>query len=168
MMNWIAVGILMAAGLANVVLTLLRAPLAVRLAKTPQEIPRVAVSVAVTSFHLAMVGMSLFLAFVTTVQVLYADPDPMVYLAPIVGALFLAYGYLMARYRSDYLGRLSHRQWVGGAEGETVELYAQAYRERAWIIGIAIIPLVLVLIGRLFLFGAAGTVEEMPAGMHWK
>src|SRR3712207_1845274 len=103
MMNWIAVGILMAAGLANVVLTLLRAPLAVRLAKTPQEIPRVAVSVAVTSFHLAMVGMSLFLAFVTTVQVLYADPDPMVYLAPIVGALFLAYGYLMARYRSEYL-----------------------------------------------------------------
>ena len=167
-MNWIALGVLMTVGLANVVLTLARAPVAARLAKTPQDVPRVAVSLAVTSFHLAMVAMSLFLTFITTVQVLYADPNPMVVIAPILGMMFFTYGYLMARYRSQYMGRLSHQQWIGGAAGETAELYAQAYRERAWIVGWAVAPLVLVLIARLVFFGALGTVNEMPAGMHWR
>ena len=167
-MNWIALGILMTVGLANVVLTLARAPVAARLAKTPEDVPRVAVSLAVTSFHLSMVAMSLFLTFITTVQVLYADPDPTVVIAPILGALFFAYGYLMARFRSQYLGRLSHRQWVGGAAGETAELYAQVYRERAWIVSWAVAPLILVLIARLVFFGAPGIVDEMPAGMHWR
>lgn len=167
-MNWIALGILMSVGLATVVLTLARAPVAARLAKTPDDVPRVAVSLAVTSFHLAMVAASLFLAFITTVQVLYADPDPTVVIAPILGTSFFAYAYFMARYRSHYLGRLSHQQWGGAAAGETAELYAQAYRERAWIVSCAVAPLIVVLIARLLFFGALGTVDEMPAGMHWR
>lgn len=164
-MNWVALGILMTVGLANVVLTLARAPVAARLARTPEDVPPVAISLAVTSFHLTMVAMSLFLAFMTTVQVLYADPDPIVYIAPVLGTLFFTYAYLMARYRSQYMGRLSHQQWVGGAAGETAELYAQVYRQRAWILGWAVAPLILVLIARLVFFGALGTVDEMPPGM---
>ena len=85
----------------------------------------------------------------------------------MVGALFFTYAYLQARNRSGYLARLAHRQWIGGADGETKEIYAAVFRARAWILGAAVLPPVLVLLLRLFLFGALGTVEEIPTGMRW-
>lgn len=154
-------------GLTNVVLTLLRAPVAARLAASPEDVPRVAADLAVTSFHIAVLAMSLFLALVSGVGVLYANPDAETVVAPVVGALFFTYAYLQARYRSGYLARLAHRQWIGGADGETKEIYAAVFRARAWILGAAVLPPVLVLLLRLFLFGALGTVEEIPTGMRW-
>ena len=166
-MGWIAFGALMLIGLTNVVLTLLRAPVAARLAASPEDVPRVAADLAVTSFHIAVLAMSLFLALVSGVGVLYANPDAETVVAPVVGALFFTYAYLQARYRSGYLARLAHRQWIGGADGETKEIYAAVFRARAWILGAAVLPPVLVLLLRLFLFGALGTVEEIPTGMRW-
>jgi hypothetical protein len=166
-MGWIAFGALMLLGVTNVVLTLLRAPVAARLAASPGDVPRVAADLAVTSFHIAVLAMSLFLALVSGVGVLYANPDAETVVAPLVGGLFFTYAYLQARYRSGYLARLAHRQWIGAADGETEEIYAVVFRARAWILGAAVLPPVVVLLLRLFLFGALGTVDEIPTGMRW-
>lgn len=147
--------------------TLARAPIAARIAKAPEDIPVVSTRLSVTLFHVAMLAMSLFLMIAVGTQVLYGVTDSETVIVPAVGALFFAYGYTLARYRSEYAGRLSYRQWVGGADGETPELFARAYRERAWVVGLAVIPPLLVLVARVVAVGVLGTPADLPAGADW-
>ncbi|MFF0989118.1 hypothetical protein [Kocuria nitroreducens] len=151
----------------TIIATLARAPIATRIAGAPEDIPVVSTRLSVTLFHVAMLTMSLLLMIAVGTQVLYGVTDTQTVVVPAVGAAFFAYAYVLARYFSRYSGRLSYRQWVGGADGETAELFAQAYRERAWIVGLAIIPPLLVLVARVLAVGALGTPADLPAGADW-
>ncbi|MFI7581300.1 hypothetical protein [Kocuria kalidii] len=150
-----------------IIATLARAPIATRIAGSPEEIPVVSTRLSVTLFHVAMLAMSLFLMIAVGTQVLYGVTGTETVVVPAVGAAFFAYGYVLARYFSQYAGKLSYRQWVGGADGETEELFARAYRERAWVVGLAIIPPLLVLVARVVAVGVLGTPADLPAGADW-
>lgn len=150
-----------------VIATLARAPIAARLAGAPEEIPVVSTRLAVTLFHSGMLALSLYLMVAMGTEVLYGAWGTETLIPLVGGALFFTYAYVLARYRSDYAGRLSHRQWAGGADGETPELFARAYRERAWVVGLAIIPPLLVLVARVVAFGVLGTPADMPADAGW-
>jgi hypothetical protein len=153
--------------LVVIIVTLARASIAARVAGTPEEIPVVSTRLSVTLFHVAMLAMSLFLMIAVGTQVLYGVTDPETVVVPAVGAAFFTVGYFSARYFSEHSGQLSHRQWVGGPDGETAELFARAYRERAWIVGLAIVPPLLVLVARVIAFGVLGTPADLPAGADW-
>ncbi|MFI7744347.1 hypothetical protein ACH9D4_15660 [Kocuria sp. HR5S1] len=150
-----------------IIATLARAPIAARIAGTPEEIPVVSARLAVTLFHVAMLAMSLFLMIAVGTQVLYGVTDTETVVVPAVGAAFFTVGYVSARHFSEHSGRLSHRQWVGGPDGETAELFARAYRERAWVVGLAIFPPLLVLLVRVVAVGVLGTPADLPAGADW-
>lgn len=153
--------------LVVVIATLARTPIAARIAGTPEEIPVVSTRLSVTLFHVAMLAMSLFLMIAVGTQVLYGVTDTQTVVVPAVGAAFFGYGYVLARYFSHYAGRLSYRQWVGGPDGETAELFARAYRERAWVVGLAVVPPLLVLVARVIAVGVLGTPADLPAGADW-
>lgn len=50
------------------------------------------------------------------------------------------------------------------ARGETAELSARAYLERAWGVGLAVVPPLLVLVARVVAVGVLGTPADLPAG----
>ncbi|MEX5256670.1 hypothetical protein [Kocuria arenosa] len=150
--------------LVVIIATLARASIAARIAGTPEEIPVVSTRLSVTLFHIAMLAMSLFLMIAVGTQVLYGITDTETVVVPAVGAAFFTVGYVSARYFSEHSGRFSHHQWVGGPDGETAELFARAYRERAWIVGLAIVPPLMVLVARVIAFGVLGTPADLPVG----
>ena len=151
---------------ANIVLTLARRPIAARLAPTPQEIPKVAASLAVTSFHVAILAMSVVFTVMLMLQVLYANPSRETDIGPVVALVLFAVFYAQARYLPEKMAHSVHRGWrIGAAPGETAEIYAAVFRARSWILALGLIGPVLVLLARVFFFGALGDVEQMPAGM---
>lgn len=150
-----------------IICTLARAPIAARIAGTPEEIPVVSTRLSVTLFHIAMLSMSLYLMLVVGTQVLYGVTDTETVVVPFGGALFFTAGYLQARCLSRFMGRSAYRGWAGGPKDETEELFAAAFRERAWILAVAIAPPVLVLVTRVVAFGTLGTPADLPAGAGW-
>lgn len=150
-----------------VIATVARAPIAARLAGTTEEIPVVSTRLAVTLFHVAMLAMSLFLMVAVGTQILYGVTDTETVVVPAVGAGFFTIGYLQARYLSRFMGRSAFRGWVGGPKDETEDLFAAAFRERSWILAVAILPPLLVLLARVVAFGVLGTPEDLPAGAGW-
>lgn len=150
-----------------IICTLARAPIAARIAETPEEIPVASTRLSVTLFHVAMLSMSLYLMLVVGTQVLYGVTDTATVVVPLVGALFFTAGYLQARCLSRFMGRSAYRGWAGGPQDETEELFAAAFRERAWILAVAIVPPVLVLAARVVVFGVLGTPADLPAGAGW-
>jgi hypothetical protein len=150
----------------NIVLTLGRGQIAPRLAAGPQEVPRVSTSLAVTSFHIAIAGMSVLFTVMLAYQVLYANSSVVTDFGPVVALALFAAFWAQARYFSGAMARQVHRGWrIGAADGETVQLWEETFRARSWILALGMIGPVLVLLARVFLYGALGTVEEMPAGM---
>ena len=151
---------------ANIVLTLARRPIAARLSSTPREVPKVAVSLAVTSFHVAILAMSVVFTVMLMLQVLYANPSVFATVAPVGALALFAIFYAQARFVSEKMARSVHRSWrIGAARGETAEIYAEVFRARSWILALGLIGPVLVLLARVFFFGALGDVGQMPAGM---
>lgn len=150
-----------------IICTVARAPLAARIAGTPEEIPVVSTRLSVTLFHIAMLSMSLFLMVAVGTQVLYGVTDTETVVVPAVGALFFTVGYLQARYLSRYMGRSAYRGWAGGPQDETEELFAAAFRDRAWILAVAIAPPLLVLAARVVAVGVLGTPADLPPGAGW-
>ncbi|MFI7744746.1 hypothetical protein [Kocuria rhizosphaericola] len=151
---------------ANIVLTLARRPIAARLASDPRETPRVAASLAVTSFHVAILSMSAVFTVMLMTQVLYANPSTFATVAPVGALVVFAVFYAQSRYMSEKMAHSVHRGWrIGAAPGETAEIYAEVFRARSWILALGLIGPVLVLLARVFFFGALGDVGQMPAGM---
>jgi hypothetical protein len=153
---------------ANIVLTLARRPIAARLSSTSREVPKVAASLAVTSFHFAILTMSVVFTVMLMLQVLYANPSAFPTVAPVGALALFAIFYAQARFMPEETARSVHRSWrIGAARGETVEIYAEVFRARSWILALGLIGLVLVLVlvARVFFFGALGDVGQMPAGM---
>ncbi|MGQ1798082.1 hypothetical protein ACT4S5_13230 [Kocuria oceani] len=151
---------------ANIVLTLARRPIAARLASSTEERPTVAVSLAVTSFHVAILAMSLAFTVMLMIQVLYANPSTFATSAPVGALAVFAVSYAQARFMSDKMARSVHRSWrIGADPGETVEIYAEVFRARSCILALGLIGPMLVLLARVAFFGALGDVGQMPAGM---
>jgi ABC-type multidrug transport system fused ATPase/permease subunit len=152
--------------LVNIVLTLARRPVAARLTSDPQETPKVAASLAVTSFHVAILSMSVVFTVMLMLQVLYANPSRVTSIGPVVALVLFAVFYAQARYLPEKLADQAHRGWrIGAAPGETAEIYAEVFRARSWILAMGLIGPVLVLLVQVFFFGALGDVGQMPAGM---
>lgn len=151
---------------ANIVLTLVRRPIAARLASDPQETPRAAAALAVTSFHVAILAMSVVFTVMLMLQVLYANPSRVTTIGPVVALVLFTVFYAQARYLPEKMARSVHRSWrIGAARGETAEIYAEVLRARSWILALGLVGPVLVLLARVFFFGALGDVGQMPAGM---
>lgn len=152
--------------LTNIVLTLARRPIAARLASDPQETPKVAVALAVTSFHVAILAMSVVFTVMLMLQVLYANPSRVTSVGPVVALVLFAAFYAQARFMSEKMADQAHRGWrIGAARGETAEIYAEVFRARSWILALGLVGPVLVLLALVFFFGALGDVGQMPSGM---
>ncbi|GAA1749857.1 hypothetical protein [Kocuria aegyptia] len=152
---------------ANIVLTLARRPIAARLASGPQEAPKVAASLAVTSFHVAILAMSVVFTVMLMTQVLHvSQPVGLRHVAPVAALVVCAVFYAQARFMAEKTADQAHRdRRIGAARGETAEIYAEMFRARSWILALGLIGPVLVLLVRVFFFGVLGDVGQMPAGM---
>ena len=151
---------------ANIVLTLARRPITARLTSDPEEWPKVAASLAATSFHVAIVAMSLVFTAMLMIQVLSADPSRVTNVGPVVVLAVFAGFYAQPRYLPEKMAGQARRGWrIGAVRGESVEIYAELFRARSRILALGLIGPVLVLLARVFFFGALGDVEQMPAGM---
>jgi hypothetical protein len=144
-----------------------RRRIAARFADGPEDTARLATTLTTTAFFGVFVVFSTIMSLFIGQQVLYAASGPVTIIFPVFLLLVFGGAYVQARYFPSGISRQMSASWRwGGAEEETPELWEAAFRARSWILALGVIPPLLVLLARLFAYGALGDQGDLPTDMR--
>lgn len=145
---------------------LTRGRIAARFAEDPEEQARLATTLTVTVFFCVFVVFSVLMSLFVLPEVLYAAPGPVTVLFPLGLLTVFGVAYLQARRFPSAMSRQAAAGWRwGGAPGETDQMWEDATRDRSWVLALGFIPPLLLLVARVFFYGALGSEAELSAAM---